>query len=484
LEGDRAPDLDARDLFVGAPWALRAVEEAAAVLDVPSAYPSLAILGACSAAWADRVQVTLSQGRAPCASAIYALIVCSSGGGKSAAIGAATGWLAARADWESRVWEISMPHRVAQERAAKRRLLQVERAGESDDRIAAAHLAHSRAKAAILGGKHRILSDVTPARLAQVICDGVRHPVIIDPELESLRRAMSGRDPDLGVYKSAWSREAIRRDRTTGKEEARVNTPCLTLLAGVQTDRLRSMKSDQIAALVGEGMLARMLVCATPDRVGHRAPPGASPEMSQMRSLGRRIEEVAVALQMSGRTVLQLDSEATDCWARACEHFDGLVRRWGEHQSWLTRGAEHTGRLAALLHLLEWGPWGIQQPITGSTMRRAFAAIDGWAWPSTRAIAAMLSEDWGVESRIGLARAIMCRLAQRGRETVSFSEVSRCCAQARAANKNGVLGAMLLLEDRGWVRAVKWRQRGRDRIPSMWEIHPEARGGVRDVASD
>ena len=234
-----------------------------------------------------------------------------------------------------------------------------------------------------------LVDDITPQALATQL--EAHHSLGVLSAEGGLFETFAGRFenqvPNIDLLLKAYSGEPARIDRV-GRQPEHLERPLVTLGLAVQPDVLEKAASNP--AFVGRGLTARFLLVTPESRLGYRAldvaPIPASVKDRWRAGIKRLAREPFDAALKSGslhdlhaslrsNSNLSLSSDAQSALRAFQEKIEaGLRPDLGRYRSVQAAASKTPGlavRIAANLHLLEWGPDGLRRPIDATLVQSA-----------------------------------------------------------------------------------------------------------------
>lgn len=321
-----------------------------------------------------------------------------------------------------------------------------------------------------------LASDCTPERLASLMHQNGERLILASAEgavvFDRLGRYSANGEPSLDLLLSAWCGEPVRVDRQSGEPIA-MHRPCLTVVAALQPDVLRTLGRQP--SFVGRGLLDRFCWSIPPDRRGFRDVRASQPmnraTQADYHRLVRRLLEIPAGDEPM---VLEIEGDAREAFLDTAQGFEDLQREGEELADipgWASKAAGLVARLAGLLALVRAVDEGRPAAIDRATVedatrlglyfadhaRRAFELLDGRTgdaavdklvrWLKRRA-----------EPRADLTR----RDAWRGTRGGRFAVAADLEAPLRR------------LEAAGWIARQPEAARRPGRPSERWRVNPEA----------
>ncbi len=274
-----------------------------------------------------------------------------------------------------------------------------------------------------------ICGDVTPEKLASLLCEQGGRMALLDAEggfFDILAGRYSNGQPNLDAVLKGHAGDTLRVDRGTRPSEF-VEQPALTLGLAVQPAVLDGLAAT--ASFRGKGLLGRFLYSLPPSPVGMRAfdapavPAHADAayhrHMTALMARPTELDDKGAAVP----DTLHLTTAALAALREMHEWLEPQMSEGaelGSFSDWAGKLLGAIARIAGLLHMADHGPAGIQQPISGPTMAAA-VLIGRYYLAHAQAAFGMIGADAGVE----LARRVWRAIAQRGGSTITRREIHR-----------------------------------------------------------
>jgi hypothetical protein len=307
-----------------------------------------------------------------------------------------------------------------------------------------------------------LASDVTPARLAQLLAEHGGRLAFISPEAEvfdvvTRSRASSGVQ-GLHLFLAGHAGDPVRIDRA-GRQPIDLSSPVLTIFVRPQPKVLQEL--GRVLRLRGLGLLARFLYSVPTSWVGARDvdPPPVPPRVDDAyRAAVESLLEFPAARDGRGEIVpraIEASDGARDALLAFASELEPLLAEGGELEGardWVSKLAGAAARIAGCLHVLGVrsggrGGRGGAAPIDAALMEDAVAVARYFLAHVPRAFDLL-----GVDARRDDAQYLL-RWIVRNR-VVGFS--TRDCftsvSRERFENVARLDGALDVLVERGHLR--------------------------------
>ena len=325
-----------------------------------------------------------------------------------------------------------------------------------------------------------IVGDVTPEKLASLICEQGGRMALLDDEggfFDILAGRYSSGQPNLEcVLKGHAGTSPLRVDRGTRPSEF-VESPALTLGLAVQPAVLDGLAAT--ASFRGRGLLGRFLYAVPLSPVGTRVFDAPAVPAQVDAAYHRHVTALlARPTGLDERGTSAPDTlHLTPAALAALKTMDGWLEpqlaegaELGSLADWAGKLLGAVARIAGLVHMAEHGPAGIAQPISGPTMDAA-VAIGHYYLAHAQAAFGLIGADAGAE----LARKVWRWIEARGVMAVSRSDIWQGLRKGSALSTVDDLEAPLgLLVRHGYLRlapAAPVTGRGRKPTP-VYEVNP------------
>jgi hypothetical protein len=471
------------------PGPLRAwVDATAEAAQVPADLPALLGLAVCAGAVARRVEIEPWRGyREPLN--LYAVCLQDPASRKSAVFREA---LAPLRTVEAELIEAARPE-VARAQSDRRmreielgKLEQSAAKGDHDAREKALRLAEELAQQPV-PVLPKLLVDDAIAEAVEMLLAAQGGRLVVAGAEGGVFDVMAGRYSsgmaNIDCFLKGHSGDDLRVDRIS-RGSVVVDRCCLTLAYAIQPEVIRGMAAQR--AFRGRGLIGRFIYGMPASRLGSRrinsdpVPPFVS---ASYQAAVRRLCDITPA--DGGPAVLRLSPGAADCfrdWAVEVEAMLGPDGRLSSMRDWGGKLVGLTARLAGLIHLVSSGDRdAIAMPV-GVDAIEAAIRIGRWAIPHAEgAIALMVADDGSSDD----AAYVLRWLKQRAEPEVSRRDIHQH-GRARFDRDAARLDrALVVLVDRGWLRAVDGGRVGPGRPGSdRYRCHPQIVSGPQDLIPD
>jgi hypothetical protein len=315
-----------------------------------------------------------------------------------------------------------------------------------------------------------LADDATPEAVAGLLAEHGGRLTIASPE-GGIFDVMAGRYsngvPSLDVFLKGHAGDELRVDRR-GRPAEYVPNPALTLALAVQPVVLSAIGRN--GAMSGRGLLARFLYSIPENLVGRRRiNPPPVPTLVQTRYV-EAVRDLAV--QMAAWTdpaVVTLSPEATGVFLAAETALE--PRLAGDLQpivEWASKLMGVTARLAAVMHLAEYGEEGTRVPIPGATAQNAITLAAYFTEHALGAFGLM-----GIDAATAAAQTVLDHLREKELQVFTVRALHVSLGGSRFS-ADEIRDALTTLEDHGWVTRLATPPReGPGRRPSpTYTTHP------------
>lgn len=477
-------------------WLAGMAEDIAGALQVPMDLPGMLSLAVLAVACAGKIVVQPRLGwHEP--TNLYIVVALLPGARKTPAFEALTAPLVA---WEEAAAERSVGD-IA-DAASRKSILEksltkaqgVAAGSKAADRALAmdeaAQLARDLAEYVVPVAPQLVADDVTPEKLALLLCDHGGRMALMSPEGDVFD-LMAGRysqgAPNLGVFLKGHAGDTLRVDRI-GRPSAYVRHPALTLGLAVQPDVLRGLAARP--SFRGRGLLGRFLYALPPSLLGRRNVDAEVMHPAIRDIYGRHMAallEMPFGAGAAGEQAPHVLTMDTDAQALLREY-----ERWIEPQllpdgdlgsmtDWGGKLAGAVVRLAGVLHCAEWAPsavpWRI--PISAETLTGAIT-LGSYLIPHARAAFAEMGSDSVGDSARHIVGWLERKRVDAFRKAHVFRDLHR-----RFTRKEDLDSALSLLVDHGYIRELLAAKKGVGRKPSAtFLVNPRWMDGLGERVRD
>lgn len=441
----------------------------------------LAVLGATVGGY---VFADVRQGWTPEPTNLYALVALPSGERKSPVVSELTTPLAILQDEMQQDARDAIARAESDARAAKRAADEAERlaskGGTPTERITNQGLMHEAAEEAArlaetVPVRPRLLvGDITPEQLAALLAAQQGRLGLFSAE-GGVFESMAGRydsnrgkgpaKASLDIWLQAYSGERVTVDRKGDAAPILVERACLTIGIAVQPSVLSGLA--HIPGFKSRGLLGRFLMAIPESKLGHRnlTPEPCDPALKLMWT--DRVIELGRKVRNQDRTVtLPFEHDASGQLLAFAQTIEPRLAPGGDFAvmaEWAGKLTGQVARLAALIHLAETGPEGLDQPVSSDAVHRAIR-LGEYLIPHSFAAHDLM----GADPELGNARRALATIRRNGWDTVQPRDLQR--ADRTIRNAEEAKAALELLTDYDWLRLVDPKRGG------TWEVHPAARG--------
>lgn len=315
-----------------------------------------------------------------------------------------------------------------------------------------------------------IAADVTPERLANLLCEQGGKLAVMAPE-GGLFDIITGRytrgQPNIDVLLNAHSGDDLRVDRLNRPPEF-VRAPALTVNLAIQPDVLRGLMSRP--GLHGRGLLARFLYSLPNSNVGHRRIISASMPNALRREYHQLITcllEMAVDSERPKDLLLTSQAGTLFNGFRAqVETRLASYSQFGVIQDWAGKLPGAVLRIAGNLHLAKYAVYHQIPAIEVGTMQNAIQIGEYLAEHARCAYDLM-----GADPQIALCKVAWGHILSRQWYVFTKNELNQALrSRVRTAQEwDGVLN---ILVERGFIRPVNEDEGGTGRPSKIFEVNP------------
>lgn len=312
-----------------------------------------------------------------------------------------------------------------------------------------------------------LMQDITSAALVHSL--GSRWPSsgIVSPEAGAMLggHSMSADElmRTLSLQNSIWSGESIDISRRSS-ESFTVRGARMTIGIAIQPATLREFMQRSGPLARGTGWLSRMLIAIPGSTQGFRQfkePPADWPRVAKFNR--RLLELLRMPMPLVGDAcelelpALEFDADAKALWVALHDEFERELRKGGELEDLrdsASKAGENVARIAALFHMLEYGPVG---EIDADNVERAGALV---AWHLSEA--ARMTSGMTITPQALAANDLDEWLIARCKLTAKNSVSTRDTLQlgpGRLRNRAALDAALLELIDARRVRVAEYGSR-------------------------
>ena len=410
--------------------------------------------------------------------ALWAVVVGSSGAGKTPGISVTTAALTSiEKDRRSRISELERRHQTKTEAAKaahKKWMRAVDKA--TDAGAPPPLMPPEAAKVPPFVAPRLYVSNATIERIAQLIQARPSGLTIIVDELAGLFSNMArySNGSDREFWLEAWNGKPYRVERV-GSNAIDLDHLLVGMIGGLQPDKVnRAFDTDD------DGFYAR-LCFAWPPEADYRPLTNdvdvVEPDLVNALSRLIRLSETGEDDVFVPRS-LPLSPEAADAFEafRKSLH-DGKQDLEGRERECWAKGATHVLRLAGTIALLEWAWSGEQAELVEIGAPSLNAAIELWSkylWPHSRACLRQIAQSRGKAAAARILR--WCK--RHARDEIGIEDARRD-ALAQSLDAKQTEEVLDALTKRGWLKKIT-TQRARGRPTHRWGVNPMLQYDIPD----
>ena len=445
------------------------VQECAKTKQVPEDLPAMVAIGAVGACTGNTARIRV-QGDHVEPPNIYLMVALASGARKTAVVAAVRKPLSKRLRKHALESRESVAEGFTRKRIQKRRLERaIDEAAEApspedDEATSRAMCAAKKLQELETQATTRLLADdVTPEKLAQLLCEQKGNCAIIDSDcdLEQIfgGRRSRGSSINMSVVLKAHSGEEILVDRIS-RESDHVENPCLTLVFVPQPIVVENFINNK--EYVHRGLTARFLYSLPQDNLGYRD--SVQPAITQnVRARFEAIFERLLERMFGGGgprsrgapTELRMDREGLAAYNKFADEVETMLRPDGPLGSealrpWGSKLAGHMARIAALLHIASWGglPEAFEQPVALEWVQAAIV-ISRYCIVHARQVYGLS----GLNQQTRDALAVLAWLKRSGITEFARRESHIAC-RSQCRTIRTLQPALTLLEEHEYIRLL------------------------------
>ncbi|MCB9556626.1 MAG: DUF3987 domain-containing protein [Deltaproteobacteria bacterium] len=451
-------------------------EFCSAIVDELQVSPDM-VASLCLAVWsavcARRYSVQIGSGTEPVG--LYVAAIAESGERKSATLAALTRPLVEYEATIRQEWAPEIAKKAAEKEVLEKRYEAAKRAAAKNpegDNSELLRLAEEIAAFEMPSRPRVLIDDCTLEQLVKLLAENGSLAVVsaeggIFAHAMGVYREKKNKLGNSDVLMKGYSGEPITVDRI-GRTQDFAASPSLSIATAVQPYVISCLTKD--AQLRGRGFTARFLFTYPPAQLGHRDVDSARPIPVTVRHRYectlRKMLELGALVE---RTVLDLTPEAHKRWlAFQKRHEPKLLPggALGGIQDW---GSKLTGGVLRLAALLELATDPTARQVTEGSIARATRLVDYF---SAHAVVTFLELDGA--SLLNSAKGVLRWLRKKGEPELSARTIFHGVrTKTRLTTMDDCMQALLLLQERGWVRIHPARARGPGRPPAPTvELNP------------
>lgn len=319
-----------------------------------------------------------------------------------------------------------------------------------------------------------IASDVTPERLAGLMCANGERMAIWSAEGGEVAEMMLGRysangRANIELYLKGHSGDPVIVDRQGTPKPIQMEHPCITMGLAVQPSVIQSLKGTR-----DRGILGRFLYSIPENTIGSR---NVRSDPVPLKTARRYSDQIRCLLNTEGdRDPISLSDDARETWFKFSERIERGLAPYGEYEGitdWAGKLPGAVARIAGLLHCGELAGEAhpTSRPVSVNTMQRA-VAIGKYLVDHALVAFSLLANGETDEAAQKLWRSITTLGKTEFRERELLQRVKGGIIDGKKEFQD----AMANLESRGFVCKVEvpaTTRRGRPRS-QKWAVHPEA----------
>jgi replicative DNA helicase len=333
-----------------------------------------------------------------------------------------------------------------------------------------------------------VFGDLTPEATAVALQDQNGKLAVIAAEgglFGTIAGRYSGGRVNVDVFTQGYSGEAVRVKRV-GRDDIYVPQACITLGLMVQPEVMREVGGNK--ALTGRGLADRFLYCEPKSRVGYRnSRSGAIPlavRTAYDETISALVLNLERHLELHGEPVtLSLSPKAQEKFYQVMERVEEHMRPDGEcHdiRGWATKHAARIGRIAALLHMME---YGMNSIVVSEVTIMAAARIGRYYIIHALRAYSQMQLDGDTQDAVYLHDRLRLHFAREDAgDTITEREIQRLCRKFKT--KNELLPALNRLVDNGWILPIDDSPDGPGRPASAkYRVHTRLLSKPRSAAA-
>ncbi len=345
---------------------------------------------------------------------------------------------------------------------------------QQDARDIAAEIAQFRVPAL----PRYIVADVTPEKLASMVCEQGGRMAVLDAEggfFDILAGRYSSGTPNIDAVLKCHAGDTLRVDRGSRPSEF-VASPALTLGLAVQPAVLEGLADSP--SFRGRGLLGRLLYCLPSSPVGGRAFDAPTMPTTMSADYDRHITALLAHsvgfVDIVDRVAVDTLHLSAGAMAELHHLHDWLEPQLGEDgdlsnlADWAGKLLGTVARIAGLLHMARHGPEGVGSQIDSATMAGA-ALIGRYYLAHAQAAFGLISADPQVEQ----AQKVLRWITQRGVDTVTKADIWRGLRRGSFNTADDLDAPLGLLVRHGYLRPRAAERKAKGRTPSQaYEVNP------------
>ena len=314
-----------------------------------------------------------------------------------------------------------------------------------------------------------VVMDTTTEELASVVAANPKGLLVFRDELSGFLggHGRYGGDADRPFYLEAYGGRPFSVDRRKNLKPIRIPRLTLSVLGGIQPDRLNSLlfKTDD------DGLAARFM-WVWPEPLPPRRPQ-ADYDLSPLQNAFQRLDALKMAQDDDVLAPVVIPLENPDTFERWREHlYEREKDASGLYGSFIGKLPGMCLRLSALLALLANGMAGRDAPSTieDRYLSAACQLIDDYFIPMALRVYGAASVTPTERDAASIAKKIL----QHRELTVNARAIRRQWGIPRLREAKAVDAAMEALAEAGWARLIRTPQRsGAGRPAKTYEVNPD-----------
>ena len=325
------------------------------------------------------------------------------------------------------------------------------------------------------------VNDATVEKLVELLVENPRGLLVYRDELAGWLRGLDkvGREMDRAFYLESWNGYGSFTTDRIGRGTIHVDAVCLSLLGGIQPNKLQSYVADALDGGTGDdGLLQRFQLAVYPETPAKWNLVDRRPD-AEARDRVNHVFEILDHL--TGEPILHFDSEAQelfDAWLTKLQTriLPGQIAS-PALESHLAKFRKLMPALALLFHLAEWADSQIQAaPLSIAPVSLEAAMLSG-AWCDFLELHARKIYAGALNPDIQAAHLLAQRIRDgKVKHGCGIRDIYRNQWTGLHGREN-VYAAVTVLAECGWLRlqTVKGDEgRPSDRV----ELHPKFRGAA------
>jgi replicative DNA helicase len=334
-----------------------------------------------------------------------------------------------------------------------------------------------------------VFGDLTPEATAMALGHQGGKIAVVTAEgglFGTIAGRYSGGKANVDIFTQGYTGESVRVDRV-GRDTVKIPRACITLGLMVQPEVMREVGGNK--ALTGRGLVDRFLFCEPTSNVGHRDSRSTAIPEAVKKSYDSRIKSLVLSLEKhmerhQGEPVtLTLSDKAQDRFYEVMEAIELRMAPDGdchEIRGWAAKHAGRIGRIAGLIHMVEYGT--SSTVVCAATIAMA-ARIGRYYLSHAPRAYSQMQLDVDTQDAVYVHDRLRLHFAREDAgETIAEREIQRLCRKFK--NKNELLPALNRLVDNGWIFPIDDSPDGPGRPASpRYRVHASLLSKPRSVAA-